>query len=84
MLFDRPENGGIARVGEQAKRMPEPEGGLQRARVGQQLTVVDVAVDQDRPELGGAGQQVRPPRATSRPAQQVRGLSGRTLAERVI
>ena len=44
----------------------------QSAAIGQQLTV-DVAVDQDRPELGGAGQQVRPCRGTS-------GRPGRSAA----
>jgi hypothetical protein len=49
----------------------------QSAAVGQQLTVVNVAVDQDRRELGGAGQQVRPHRSTCGPVQKIRGLRGR-------
>ena len=34
LLLDRAEHGRIARIGEQAKRMPEAEGGLHRAGVG--------------------------------------------------
>jgi hypothetical protein len=135
VLLDRAIDGGIARIGEQAKRVPEAKGGLQRAgadvqpprlgirappprpqgaevaasapqsggplaevevpewvvdpgrlpvddagqsaAIGQQLTIVNVAVDQDRTQLGGAGQQVRPYRGTSRPAQKIRRFSSR-------
>ena len=40
----------------------------QPTAVGQQLVFVNVAVDQYRRELGGAGQQVRPRRGASGPA----------------
>jgi hypothetical protein len=54
----------------------------QPAAVGQQLIFVNVAVDQHRRELGGAGQQVGPHRGTAGPAQQICGLSGRAGAGR--
>ena len=36
MLLDCADDGGIGGIGEQAKRVPEAEGGLQRAGVGVQ------------------------------------------------
>ena len=48
-------------------RFPVDDAG-QLAAVGEQLVLVDVTVYQDRRELGGPGQQVRPGRG-GRPAQ---------------
>ena len=50
-------------------RLPVDDAG-QPAAISQQLTIVNVAVDQDRAQLGGAGQQVRPYRGTSGPARE--------------
>ena len=41
---------------------------------------MDVAVHEDRRELGGAGQQVGPRRGARGPAETVRGLRGRVGA----
>jgi hypothetical protein len=53
------------------------DGAGHSAGLGQQLTVVNGAVDQDRAQLGGAGQLVRPHPSTSGAGPQIRGLSGR-------
>ncbi len=56
-------------------RLPVDDAG-QPAALGQQLVLVDVAMDQDRRQPGGAGQQACPRRGTIRAAQAGRGLGG--------
>jgi hypothetical protein len=65
------QNGWSTRAVSQSRMPGQP------AAVGKQLALVNVAVDQHRRELGGAGQQLRPRRGSPRPAQAIRGLSGR-------
>ena len=57
VLPDRADNRGIAGLGEQAKRVPEAEGGLQRAGVGVQAAYLGVRA----PPLAPQGAEVSSP-----------------------